>query len=66
MTAHGIATCAQGSMRAYADLVRETFGYSDEIGILAGLSFGYEDESVPANRTKTTRSDLSENFIFMD
>ncbi len=64
MTARGIACCPQGSMRSYPDLVRREFGLGDEIGILVGLSFGYEDPSVPANRTRTTRADLAEAVLF--
>lgn len=66
MTAHGISTCAQGSMRSYPDLVREEFGVADDTRILVGLSFGYEDTDVPANRTRIDRADLSENVIFKD
>ena len=49
MTAHGLASCAQGTMGHYPDLVRETFEIEDEIKILFGISFGYEDTSIPAN-----------------
>ena len=64
MTAHGIACCPQGSMRSYPDIVRREFDISPEIGILVGLSFGYEDTSVAANRTRIDRSPLSENVVF--
>lgn len=66
MTAHGIGSCAQGSMRYYPDIVRETFGVSDDIHILCGISFGYEDPDVPANRTRTTRVPLGESVMFKD
>ena len=64
MTAHGIACCPQGSMRSYPDIVRREFDISPEIGILVGLSFGYEDTSVAANRTRIDRSQLGENVVF--
>ena len=64
MTALGIACCPQGSMRSYPDIVRREFGISQEIGILVGLSFGYEDLSVAANRTRIDRSPLGENVVF--
>jgi hypothetical protein len=64
MTAHGIACCAQGSMRSYPDLVRETFGVEEAIKILVGISFGYEDTTVSANRTRTTRAPVLENVVF--
>lgn len=66
MTARGIASCAQGSMRYYPDLVRAEFGAPDSIRILAGISFGYEDPSVPANRTRMSRAPLEENVVFRD
>jgi nitroreductase len=64
MTAHGIACCPQGSMRSYPDIIRREFDISPDIGILAGLSFGYEDPTVDANRTRITRAPLEENVVF--
>lgn len=65
MTAHGIQSCAQGSMRTYPDIVRREFGMPDNVGILVGISFGYENPEVPANRTRTTRAPLGENVKFI-
>ena len=64
MTAHGISSCAQGTMRYYPDLVREAFDIPPDIGILVGISFGYADESVPANNTRTERADIGEVVQF--
>ena len=64
MTAHGIGSCAQGSMRYYPDDVREVFGLPENIAILLGISFGYEDTSVAANRTRVGRAPLGENVTF--
>lgn len=64
MTAHGIASCAQGSMRYYPDDVREVFGIDRGIGIVLGVSFGYEDEAVAANKTRIGRAPLDENVVF--
>ncbi|MDF1780932.1 MAG: nitroreductase [Alcanivoracaceae bacterium] len=66
MTAYGIGSCAQGSMRYYPDDVREIFGEPDTTGILCGISFGYEDKSVAANRTRVGRAPLAENVQFLD
>lgn len=66
MEARGISSCAQGSMRQFPDIVREEFGAPDNIGIIVGLSFGYEDPDVPANRTRVGRAPLSENVTFLD
>jgi nitroreductase len=64
MTAHGIASCPQGSLRNYPDVVRALFDVPDEVGILCGISFGYEDPSVPANRTRVGREPLETNVQF--
>ncbi len=66
MHAHGIASCAQGSMRYYPDVVREEFPGNDDIGILFGISFGYEDPEVPANATRTVRDPISASVFFKD
>lgn len=66
MTAHGIGSCAQGSMRYYPQDVREVFGLPDDMGILLGISFGYEDTAVAANRTRVGRAPLAENVVFRD
>ncbi|MDA0827704.1 MAG: nitroreductase [Proteobacteria bacterium] len=65
MTAHGLASCAQGTMGHYPDLVRETFGLEDNMTVLYGLSFGYEDTTIPANTARTTRAALNESVQFM-
>jgi len=64
MTVHGIASCAQGSLRNYPNLVRETFNLEPEIKVLFGISFGYEDPDVPANKARTSRAPLSETVQF--
>jgi nitroreductase len=66
MHAHGIASCAQGSMRYYPDVVREEFPGNDDIRILFGISFGYEDPDVPANKTRTTREPIEAAVTFRD
>ncbi len=64
MTSHGIACCAQGSLRNYPDVVRTVFDVPDDVGILCGISFGYEDTAVPANRTRVGREPLETNVQF--
>lgn len=66
MTAHGISSCAQGSMRDYPDVVRSVFGIPEDVYILFGITFGYEDPDVPANATRTTRASLKDSVQFMD
>lgn len=64
MTAHGLGSCAQGSMRYYPDIVREVFDISDDIAILLGISFGYEDTAVAANRTRVGRVPMADSVVF--
>ncbi|WP_231745199.1 MULTISPECIES: nitroreductase [Microbulbifer] len=64
MTAHGVASCAQGALRYYPDLVRETFEIGDDINILLGISFGYEDTDVPANKTRVGRDEFRQSVVF--
>ncbi len=61
LVAHGLHSCAMGSMRSYPHLVREAFGLPDTTHILFGLAFGYEDPSVPANNTRVDREDQKVN-----
>lgn len=65
MTAHGISSCAQGSMRNYPDIVRREFPGNDDINILVGISFGYEDTAVAANDTRVGREDISASVTFV-
>jgi nitroreductase len=64
MVAFGIHSCPMGTMRNYPDLVREAFDIQDGTKILFGISFGYEDTSVAANATRTTRDPITSNIVF--
>lgn len=64
MVAFGLASCPMGTMRNYPDLIREAFDIEDGTKILFGISFGYEDLSVSANETRTTRDNISANVVF--
>ena len=64
MTAHGIASCAQGALRYHPEAIKRAFDVPEDINILVGLSFGYEDTSVPANKTRIEREDISESVWF--
>ncbi|HEX4881464.1 MAG TPA: nitroreductase [Porticoccaceae bacterium] len=66
MTAHGIGSCAQAAISRFPELIRAQFGIPENIGILMGISFGYEDTGVPANRTRIPRAPLGELVRFID
>jgi len=65
MSVNGIASCAQGTLKDYPDLVREAFGLGIETKVLFGISFGFEDPDVPANQARTDRAPLSETVQFL-
>jgi len=64
MNAYGVGSCAQGSMRYFPNDVREVFGEPESTAILVGISFGYEDPSVAANRTRVGRAPLADSVTF--
>ncbi len=64
MVAFELHSCPMGTMRNYPDLVREAFNIQDGTKILFGIAFGYEDLSVAANRTLTTRDHIDANVVF--
>lgn len=66
MTAHGIGSCAQASVSRYPDIIREHFGLDDNLAVLIGISFGYEDHTTPANRTIVPRANIEEEVLFIE
>ena len=64
MTAHGLGSCAMGSMRHHPDIPRKILGIKESQGILFGLCFGYEDTDVPANNTRIIKDDISHSVMF--
>jgi nitroreductase len=64
MTAHGIASCAQGALSTYPHLIRDHLGLSEDHRLLFGISFGYEDTEVKANATRLARAALDEAVRF--
>lgn len=61
----GVSTCAMGAMREYPQVAKTAFGIKDNLGILFGMAFGYEDPSVPANRARMTRAPIDECVTFL-
>lgn len=62
----GIGSCAQASLRQYPDILRRELGIPENLRIMCGVSFGYEDPAVPANRCRQTREPLESNVVFLD
>lgn len=64
MWSRGIGSCPQAALRSYPALVGKHLGVPEDEQILCGLSFGYEDTEVPANRTRQPRDPMAANVFF--
>ena len=64
MHSYGVSSCAQATLRNYPNVIRKEFNIDKSIKILVGISFGYEDSSVLANKTRVNRDDIDENVFF--
>jgi nitroreductase len=64
LTARGIASCAQGALGLYPDIVRRHLGLSDDHRLLFGVSFGYEDRRSKANAARVGRAALHDVVQF--
>jgi nitroreductase len=51
----GIASIAQAAIATQSQFIREYFALGDDRRVVCGISFGYEDESHPVNRFRTSR-----------
>ena len=63
-TSRGIASCAQGALGLYPDIVRRQLGIAADCRLLFGISFGYEDPAVAANSARVGRAGLGEAVRF--
>ncbi len=60
----GISSCMQGALGQFPDPVKAMFELPEERGILFGMSFGYADETAPANAARTEREALESSVVF--
>ncbi|MEL0153232.1 MAG: nitroreductase [Halieaceae bacterium] len=58
MTERGIASCPQGALAAFPDVVKRYLNIPEENAILVGLSFGYADDNAQINSAKMPRESL--------
>ncbi len=65
-TALGVSSCPMGAMRNHPQVPREVFGFEDNLGVLFGIAFGYEDTGIPANKTRMGRVPYTECVRFMN
>ncbi len=64
--ARGVGSCAQASLRLYPHIIRRELEIPDNLRVMCGISFGYEDPSVPANRTRQKREPIETNVMFRE
>lgn len=63
---HGISSCMQGALGQFPAPIHEMFELPEERGVLFGMSFGYADDSVPANAARTDRESLGTAVLFSE
>jgi len=60
ITAHGLASCAQGALSLYPDILRQHLGLSEGPQLICGIAFGHIDPDHPANSARTDRAPLDQ------
>jgi nitroreductase len=66
MAERGIDSCLQGALGQFPDPVHACLGIPKSQGVLFGMSFGYSDDSHPANAARTVREPLDTLVRFVD
>jgi hypothetical protein len=64
LIARGIASCAQGALGLFPEIIREQLGIPANYKLLFGVSFGYEDCDVKANAARVARAALDDAVRF--
>jgi nitroreductase len=62
----GIAAVPQAAPAGYAPLIRAHLGVGDDRRVVCAISFGYADDSHPANSYRTTRASVTDAATFID
>jgi nitroreductase len=64
LAARGIASCAQGALGLFPDIVREQLRIPANYRLLFGVSFGYEDPEAKANAARVGRAEVDDAVHF--
>jgi len=64
MASRGIASCAQGALSLYPDIVRSHLGLAPGPRLIMGIAFGIEDPDHPANAARTDRAAVADGLHF--
>lgn len=66
MQAHGVACIAQAALANHSALVKRELEIPQARPMVCAVSFGYEDESHPANSFRTSRAPLTDVVRFLN
>lgn len=64
LTAHGLGGIPQTMLGFYAETIRSVLGIDQSLKMLFGVSFGYPDESHPANSYRIEKAPIEESVTF--
>lgn len=66
LASRGIASCAQGALSLYPEIVRSHLDVPAGPQLVMGIAFGLEDPDHPANAARTDRAALADMVQFHD
>lgn len=64
LTAHGLGGIPQTMLGFYADTIREELSIDPSLKMLFGISFGYPDQTSPANEYRINKASIEESVTF--
>ncbi|MEA3406039.1 MAG: nitroreductase [Pseudomonadota bacterium] len=62
----GLATCPQGALAEFPNLIKTALNKPDDKILLGGMALGYEDKQHPVNQYRTSRVNVDEFCSFYD
>lgn len=62
----GLASCPQGALGEYPDIVRQQLGYENDKLLICGMALGYEDKNHPVNQYRTDREPVEHFTRFFE
>jgi nitroreductase len=66
LTANGMASCPQTALSFHATQLREELDLDDNLKLMFGISFGYEDIEHPANQCRVKRAPCGDVVQFFE
>jgi nitroreductase len=64
LIARGIASCAQGALGLFPEIIRQHLGIPASYKLLFGISFGYEDRNIKVNAARVGRAHIDDAVRF--